>query len=94
MLGGADLFLQGFIAPPGGLPSFRAADAAAIVVPGNEFPLAVGVMECDTAQARAADMKVCVRALAAPRIWAPSDVEVWDVCPAVCVLRATRQGVR
>lgn len=61
VLGGADLFLQGFIAPAGGLPSFRAADSAAIVVPGNQFPLAVGVMECDTVQARAAGMKVCVR---------------------------------
>ena len=59
MLGGADLFLQGFIAPEGGLPAFRANDAVAIVVPGNRFPLAVGLMECDTAQARAAGMKVC-----------------------------------
>ena len=58
VLGGADLFLQGFILPEGGLPSFRSADPAAIVVPGNEYPLAVGIMECDTAQARSANMKV------------------------------------
>ena len=59
VLGGADLFLQGFIAHEGGLPSFRSADTAAIVIPGNRYPLAIGVMECDTAQARSAGMKVC-----------------------------------
>ena len=58
VLGGADLFLQGFSAPAAELPSWRANDAAVIVVPGNRYPLAVGMMECDVGQAKASGMKV------------------------------------
>ena len=58
VLGGADLFLQGFSAPAAELPQWRANDTAVIVVPGNHFPLAVGMMECDASQAKASGMKV------------------------------------
>jgi predicted ribosome-associated RNA-binding protein Tma20 len=60
VLGGAScLFLQGFAEADGELPSWRANDTAVITVPGNRFPLAVGVMECDIHQAKAGGMKVC-----------------------------------
>ena len=58
VLGGADLFLQGFSAPVAELPAWRANDTAVIVVPGNRYPLAVGMMECDVVQAKASGMKV------------------------------------
>lgn len=45
VLGGADLFLQGFIPPEGGLPHFAAGDLMAITVRGNPLPIAVGTME-------------------------------------------------
>ena len=58
VLGGADLFLQGFCTPTAELPAWRANDTAVIVVPGNRYPLAVGIMECDVGQAKASGMKV------------------------------------
>ena len=58
VLGGADLFLQGFSAPTAELSPWRANDTAVIVVPGNRYPLAVGIMECDIGQAKASGMKV------------------------------------
>jgi len=45
VLGGADLFLQGFIVPAGGLGDFSEGDVRALSVPGNPYPFAVGVME-------------------------------------------------
>ena len=62
ILGGAEcLFLQGFAEPVAELPSWRANDTAVITVPGNRYPLAVGIMECDVDQARASGMKVLCR---------------------------------
>ena len=49
MLGGADLFLQGFILPESGLPQFEAGDLMAITIPGNRYPFAVGMMETSSA---------------------------------------------
>lgn len=45
MLGGADLFLQGVLAPPGGLPDFLAGSPRSLSVPGNPIPFAGGVMQ-------------------------------------------------
>ena len=60
VLGGAQvLFLQGFAPPSTERPSWRANDTAVIVVLGNRYPLAVGIMECDIGQAKASGMKVC-----------------------------------
>ena len=58
VLGGADLFLQGVSTPSAELQPWRANDTAVIVVPGNRYPLAVGIMECDVGQAKASGMKV------------------------------------
>ncbi|KAL4422679.1 hypothetical protein ABPG75_008876 [Micractinium tetrahymenae] len=44
VLGGADLFLQGVLAPPGGLPDFLAGSPRSLSVPGNPIPFAVGKM--------------------------------------------------
>ena len=41
VLGGADLFLQGLIVPPGGLGQFSAGDVRAVAIPQNPFPFAV-----------------------------------------------------
>ena len=40
MLGGADLFLQGVLAPQGGLPDFLAGSPRALCVPGQPVPFA------------------------------------------------------
>ena len=40
VLGGADLFLQGVLAPQGGLPDFLAGSARSLSVPGNPVPFA------------------------------------------------------
>lgn len=45
VLGGADLFLQGFIVPAGGLGDFSEGDVRTLSVLGNPYPFAVGVME-------------------------------------------------
>jgi translation initiation factor 2D len=45
VLGGADLFLQGVLAPPGGggsLPDFLANSPRSLAVPGNPVPFAGG----------------------------------------------------
>ena len=49
VLGGADLFLQGFILPESGLPQFASGDLMAITIPGNRYPFAVGMMETSSA---------------------------------------------
>jgi hypothetical protein len=41
VLGGADLFLQGLIVPPGGLGEWSAGDVRALAIPENPFPFAV-----------------------------------------------------
>ena len=45
VLGGADLFLQGLIVPPGGLGDFSAGDVRAVAIPQNPFPFAVRGLE-------------------------------------------------
>lgn len=42
---GADLFLQGVLPPPGGLPDFLAGSDRALAVPGNPIPFA-GASAC------------------------------------------------
>ena len=58
VLGGADLFLQGFVVPPHGLPRVLAGDLAVVRVPGpGSRPFALGVMETGADDAVAAGMK-------------------------------------
>lgn len=45
VLGGADLFLQGVLAPPGGLPDFLAGSPRSLSVPGNPCPFAGGARQ-------------------------------------------------
>lgn len=40
VLGGSDLFLQGVLAPQGGLPDFLAGSPRALCVPGQPIPFA------------------------------------------------------
>lgn len=57
VLGGADLFLAGVIAPPEGLPHFSTGQLMAVRVLGHPLPFAVGVMECSSAEAAQSGMK-------------------------------------
>lgn len=58
VLGGADLFLQGFVVPPHGLPHVFAGDLAVVRVPGpGSRPFSLGVMETGADDAVAAGMK-------------------------------------
>ena len=57
VLGGADLFLAGVIAPPAGLPHFSTGQLMAVRVLGHPLPFAVGVMECSSAEAAKSGMK-------------------------------------
>ena len=41
VLGGADLFLQGLIVPPGGLGEWSVGDVRAVAIPDNPYPFAV-----------------------------------------------------
>lgn len=50
VLGGADLFLQGLIVPAGGLGEFSSGELRSVVVPGNSFPFAVGLLEVSSEQ--------------------------------------------
>jgi len=46
VLGGADLFLQGFIVDgPAALGDFAAGDLRCVRIPQNAFPFAVGTLE-------------------------------------------------
>jgi translation initiation factor 2D len=47
----ADLFLQGVLQPPGGLPDFLAGSPRSLSVPGNPLPFAVGRMAVSKAEA-------------------------------------------
>lgn len=44
ILGGADLFLQGVLAPEGGLGDWLAGSVRTVTIPGNHIPFAVGRM--------------------------------------------------
>jgi translation initiation factor 2D len=44
ILGGADLMLQGVIAPATGLDEWEAGDKRCVVIPDNHFPFGVGSM--------------------------------------------------
>lgn len=57
VLGGADLFLQGVIVPPHGLPPLLAGDLAQLAAAGHPAAFAVGVMEVSAADAAAGGMK-------------------------------------
>lgn len=58
VLGGADLFLQGFLPEKGGPPpGLSAGDLAVIRIEGNPFPFALGTMEVSSAEAVAGGMK-------------------------------------
>ena len=58
VLGGADLFLQGFLPDRNGPPpGLAAGDLAVVRIEGNPFPFALGVMECSSAEAVAGGMK-------------------------------------
>lgn len=57
LLGGADLFLQGVLVPPGGLGNFLAGSVRSISVPGNPVPFAVGVMAVSAQEAAREGMK-------------------------------------
>lgn len=58
LMGGADLFLQGFVVPPHGLPRVLAGDLVVVRAPGAASrPFAVGVMETSADDAAAAGMK-------------------------------------
>jgi translation initiation factor 2D len=57
VLGGADLFLQGVLQPPGGLPDFLAGSARSLAVPGNPIPFAVGKMAVSKQEALREGMK-------------------------------------
>jgi hypothetical protein len=57
VLGGADLFLAGVIAPPEGLPHFTTGQLMAVRVLRHPLPFAVGVMECSSAEAAKSGMK-------------------------------------
>jgi translation initiation factor 2D len=66
VLGGADLFLQGFIVPEGGLPPLAAGDVAVLSLDpaaanggsgGPAHAFAIGVMECSADEAVAGGMK-------------------------------------
>ncbi|EFN52364.1 hypothetical protein CHLNCDRAFT_138791 [Chlorella variabilis] len=57
VLGGADLFLQGVLAPAGGLPDFLAGSARSLSVPGQPIPFAVGKMALSKAEAVREGMK-------------------------------------
>lgn len=53
----ADLFLQGVLAPAGGLPDFLAGSARSLSVPGQPIPFAVGKMALSKAEAVREGMK-------------------------------------
>ena len=57
MLGGADLFLQGFITPREGLGEISTGELRSVCIPGNPFPFAVGHMEVDSATIKKMGMK-------------------------------------
>ena len=58
VLGGADLFLQGFLPERGGPPpGLNAGDLAVVRIEGNPFPFALGTMEVSSADAVAGGMK-------------------------------------
>ena len=48
VLGGADLFLQGWIVPDSGLGEFSAGDLRCVRIPQSPFPFAVGLLEVRT----------------------------------------------
>lgn len=48
VLGGADLFLQGWIVPDSGLGEFSAGDLRCVRIPQSPFPFAVGSLEVRT----------------------------------------------
>lgn len=50
LLGGADLFLQGVLAPDGGLPDFLAGATRSVCVKGNPCPFAIGKMAVSKAE--------------------------------------------
>ena len=57
VLGGADLFLQGVIPPPGGLDAFLAGSIRSVSGPGNPLPFAIGTMAVSKAEADREGMK-------------------------------------
>ncbi len=57
ILGGADLFLQGVLVPPGGLGEWLAGSARTVTVPGNPAPFAVGRMAVSKTEAAREGMK-------------------------------------
>ncbi len=57
ILGGADLFLQGVLSPPGGLGDWLAGTARTVLVPGNPVPFAVGRMAVSKTEATRDGMK-------------------------------------
>ncbi|GAB4820011.1 hypothetical protein N2152v2_007057 [Parachlorella kessleri] len=57
ILGGADLFLQGVLAQPGGLGDWLAGSARSVTVPGNPAPFAIGRMAVSKTEAARDGMK-------------------------------------
>ncbi len=57
VLGGADLFLQGFIVTDESPGEFNTGDVRVVAVPGNPFPFALGTMETSSEAAATSGMK-------------------------------------
>ena len=57
VLGGADLFLQGFIVSDESPGDFNAGDVRVVAVPGNHFPFALGTMETSSEAVATSAMK-------------------------------------
>lgn len=57
VLGGADLFLQGFIVSDDSPGEFNAGDVRVVAVPGNPFPFALGTMETSSEAVATSGMK-------------------------------------
>ncbi|KAK9846268.1 hypothetical protein WJX81_000422 [Elliptochloris bilobata] len=57
VLGGADLFLQGWIVPDGGLGQFASGDLRCVCIPQSPFPFAVGTLEVGSADVAKTGLK-------------------------------------